>query len=380
MKLQKLYLLVICFLGIAVVCTPADCQEKEADSKTASLQPIDFDRDVKPIFDNHCLACHGPDKAEEFRIDIQEETMEHVKKGDVDGSYLYELLVEEDEDYIMPPVDSEEGIEPLSDSQIATVKRWIEEGALWSGEQPASVEGSDAEKAKEPEEENIWFELWKVVGVFHPAMVHFPIALLMVSALFAIGSLRGSYAATDVSYYCLWLGALSSVVAAAFGWSFTMKKGTPANDWQTIENVWDTSNKFFEHGVFGLLVAVLSMIVAIMAMSARRRDPDQAGSAWKFATLILAGLVGWVGHEGGKLDDKNLYNPVWEFVDKVQNPDGDGKVNENEKDEPEKADQDGESDKDQGDGGGDKGIEDKGIEDKGIEDNSGDQSQPTDDK
>ena len=25
-------------------------------------KPVDFDRDVKPIFAKHCVSCHGPDK------------------------------------------------------------------------------------------------------------------------------------------------------------------------------------------------------------------------------------------------------------------------------------------------------------------------------
>ena len=35
-----------------------------ADGPTESPQakPVDFDRDVKPIFAKHCVSCHGPEK------------------------------------------------------------------------------------------------------------------------------------------------------------------------------------------------------------------------------------------------------------------------------------------------------------------------------
>ena len=33
-------------------------------------KPVDFDRDVKPIFAKHCVSCHGPEKAKSgLRLD-----------------------------------------------------------------------------------------------------------------------------------------------------------------------------------------------------------------------------------------------------------------------------------------------------------------------
>jgi len=64
---------------------------------------------------------------------------------------------------------------------------------------------------------------FSIIPNMHPAVVHFPIALTLISLLFVLGAhmLRKHSAVpllAAASHYTLWLAALSAVVAAVFGW------------------------------------------------------------------------------------------------------------------------------------------------------------------
>lgn len=101
---------------------------------------VDFVRDIVPIFQKHCLSCHGPEKEESFRIDDREATMAFIEAGDSAASHLYEVLVSDDEEVLMPPPGENN---PLSRSQIRLVRNWIREGADW----PEGVSVADAKAA-----------------------------------------------------------------------------------------------------------------------------------------------------------------------------------------------------------------------------------------
>ncbi|HYR58091.1 MAG TPA: zinc-dependent peptidase, partial [Chthoniobacteraceae bacterium] len=57
----------------------------DATSASApATRAVDFVRDVQPIFKEHCLACHGPDKHKsEYRLDMREVAMRGGESGEV---------------------------------------------------------------------------------------------------------------------------------------------------------------------------------------------------------------------------------------------------------------------------------------------------------
>ncbi|MEM9589207.1 MAG: c-type cytochrome domain-containing protein, partial [Planctomycetota bacterium] len=108
---------------------------------------VQFDRDVAPILRQHCLECHGSDDAKaDFSLNDGEQIMDYLEVGDASLSDLYtEYLTTEDEDMMMPP-PSHGG--PLSPSELALFKIWIDEGASWP--EDMTLEGSAEEPVAQP--------------------------------------------------------------------------------------------------------------------------------------------------------------------------------------------------------------------------------------
>jgi len=98
---------------------------------TQAEKPLDYNRDVRPILSENCFFCHGPDpehREADLRFDQEEAAKDYaIVPGDLDSSEFYQRIIAEPETR-MPPVDSGK---KLSDEDIATLKRWIEEGAQY---------------------------------------------------------------------------------------------------------------------------------------------------------------------------------------------------------------------------------------------------------
>lgn len=95
----------------------------------------DFNREVRPLLSDRCLACHGPDathREAELRLDQPESlTMDRggyaaVVPGKPDRSELMKRITSDDEDLVMPPAHLGK---PLSDSEVDLLRRWIAAGA-----------------------------------------------------------------------------------------------------------------------------------------------------------------------------------------------------------------------------------------------------------
>ncbi|HVJ86898.1 MAG TPA: DUF1549 domain-containing protein, partial [Caulifigura sp.] len=111
----------------------------------AADKPVDFNRDVRPILSDQCFHCHGPDahsREAELRLDVEADA-----KRDRDGSFainpakpeasaLIERITSTGDDRMPPPEHNKK----LTPQEIATLKRWVLEGAVyrqaWAYERP----------------------------------------------------------------------------------------------------------------------------------------------------------------------------------------------------------------------------------------------------
>ena len=105
---------------------------------SALAQPLEFNRDVRPIFSDRCLTCHGQDAANKgirLRLDREESAKSDLgggKRAIVPGkpeeSLLLQRLQTPNKALRMPPAHTGSTV---SASEIATLERWIRDGAVW---------------------------------------------------------------------------------------------------------------------------------------------------------------------------------------------------------------------------------------------------------
>ncbi|RYD84681.1 MAG: DUF1549 domain-containing protein, partial [Verrucomicrobiaceae bacterium] len=103
-------------------------------------KPVDFAREIRPILSENCFACHGPDSAKRksgLRLDEQTSAYAPAESGDIavvpgkpDESQLLLRIVSKDADEVMPPPDEHKKLKP---EQISLIRRWIQEGARYTG-------------------------------------------------------------------------------------------------------------------------------------------------------------------------------------------------------------------------------------------------------
>ncbi|QDT99086.1 c-type cytochrome domain-containing protein [Gimesia aquarii] len=102
-------------------------------------RPVSFEKDVFPILDANCIACHNVAKKEGALV--LENVKDLLKGGDSgasivpgkpDESYLYQVASRTEESF-MPPLPNKVGAKALTPQQVGILRQWILEGAKSSG-------------------------------------------------------------------------------------------------------------------------------------------------------------------------------------------------------------------------------------------------------
>jgi hypothetical protein len=98
-------------------------------------KPVDFSRDIRPIFNQNCVACHGGVRQKngvsfifrEAALGVGKSGRPTIVPGDPDSSELMVRVTSSDADKRMPY-----HAPSLPPEQIALLRRWIKEGAKWT--------------------------------------------------------------------------------------------------------------------------------------------------------------------------------------------------------------------------------------------------------
>lgn len=103
----------------------------------AGAEPIEFNRDIRPILSDRCFTCHGPDsknRLTKLRFDTEAGAKQDlngrraVVAGDPATSEMYRRITASKPGLRMPPASSGP---PLTEAQVGKILRWIEQGAKW---------------------------------------------------------------------------------------------------------------------------------------------------------------------------------------------------------------------------------------------------------
>lgn len=124
-------------------------------SAPALAKDISFSRDVLPVLSDRCFHCHGPDEGHreaELRLDVEKEAKTDrgdyaaITPGNLQKSELWNRIISDDEDVVMPPPDSHR--KALTQKEQNAIKQWILDGAKWgkhwSFEQPLKPKVPDS--------------------------------------------------------------------------------------------------------------------------------------------------------------------------------------------------------------------------------------------
>jgi hypothetical protein len=124
------WLILVCIVAV-FIGTGTLADSEVAESKLSEADHF-FLEQVRPLLASRCLSCHGPDKAEGgLRLDSREATLKGGDSGPAlvpgkpEESLLLLAVKRTHKILEMPPE------EKLASRDVATLERWIREGAPW---------------------------------------------------------------------------------------------------------------------------------------------------------------------------------------------------------------------------------------------------------
>ena len=157
--------------GICVICIAADAPPKDSAAVAPPMppavnRPVDFVKDVAPIFEASCMQCHSGGTYEaDLSIETRAKMIEGgasspaIEPGNSADSLMIQLVAGQDAERIMPNKGTR-----LTAEQIGILRAWIDQGANW----PDGYELHDSNKPRPAKLEPRNVELPVVDGLSNP--------------------------------------------------------------------------------------------------------------------------------------------------------------------------------------------------------------------
>jgi WD40 repeat protein len=98
-------------------------------------EPVDFEKEILPIFRRSCLACHNQsDQEGKFVIETPASILKGGGEGPAvvpgqSGASLLLKLASHREEPVMPPLDNSARAKPLTSQELGLIQLWIDQGA-----------------------------------------------------------------------------------------------------------------------------------------------------------------------------------------------------------------------------------------------------------
>ncbi len=136
-------------LAISAMCnlqetSRADEEKPIMPAEVKLGRPVDFAKDIAPILQANCVACHNKGKTEgDLNLEDTETILKGSSSGEIvvpgkpDESYLYNVAARKEESF-MPPYPNQVQAKKLTPEQLGLLRQWIIEGAK-AGESATSA-------------------------------------------------------------------------------------------------------------------------------------------------------------------------------------------------------------------------------------------------
>jgi uncharacterized protein DUF1549/uncharacterized protein DUF1553/cytochrome c len=147
--MRRIFKCLVCILFPVVIAygtasmIPGASAQRGSAARAGLQRRIDFKRQIEPIFARNCYQCHGANKAMgQLRLDGKESALKGglsgaaIIPGDSKQSLLLKRILGEGNEARMPM-----GGAPLTPTQIALIRRWIDEGAGWTEDGQSAIPG-----------------------------------------------------------------------------------------------------------------------------------------------------------------------------------------------------------------------------------------------